>query len=122
MRAIIIDDSKAMRVLLGRILADLGFDVTEAANGREGIERLRANGQTDLALVDWNMPEMSGVDFVRAVRSEPDYDPLRIIMVTTETEMSRVVKALGAGANEYIMKPFDKDAIREKLQLIGLVA
>jgi len=122
MRAIVVDDSKAMRVLLGRILADLGFEVTEAANGREAIERLRETGVPDLALVDWNMPEMSGVDFVRAVRAEPGYDDLRIIMVTTETEMSRVVKALGAGANEYIMKPFDKDAIREKLQLVGLAA
>ena len=120
MRALIIDDSRAMRAVLGRILAELGFEVTEASNGREGLDHLEASGATDLALVDWNMPEMNGLDFVRAVRAARAYDPMRLIMVTTETEMTRVVKALGAGVDAYIMKPFAKSAVLEQLQHIGL--
>ena len=122
MRALIIDDSRAMRAVLGRILEELGFETSEAGNGREGLEHLRANGSPDLALVDWNMPEMNGIDFVQAVRAVRDYDGMRLVMVTTETEMTRVVKALGAGVDAYIMKPFAKAAVVEQLQRVGLVA
>jgi len=120
MRALIIDDSRAMRALLGRILAELGFETGEAGNGREGLEHLAAHGVPDLILVDWNMPEMSGIEFVQAVRATREYDDARIIMVTTETEMTRVVKALGTGLDAYVMKPFTKDAVVEQLTRIGL--
>ncbi|HXJ33508.1 MAG TPA: response regulator [Candidatus Eisenbacteria bacterium] len=122
MRAIIIDDSRAMRAVLGRILAELGFEVFEADNGREALERLHEIGCTDLALVDWNMPEMNGFEFVQAVRAEREFDALRLVMVTTETEMTRVVKALGAGVDAYIMKPFAKAAVVEQLKQIGLLS
>ena len=121
MRALIIDDSRAMRAILARILVELGFEVAEATNGREGLERLRENGRTDLALVDWNMPEMSGIEFVQAVRAAREYDGMRLIMVTTETEMTRVVKALGAGVDAYIMKPFAKTAVVDQLRQIGIL-
>jgi two-component system chemotaxis response regulator CheY len=85
MRALVIDDSKAMRALLGRLLGEIGFSVDEAGNGREGLEHLQAHGAPDVVLVDWNMPEMSGFEFVQAVRSNRDYDAVRLIMVTTET-------------------------------------
>ena len=121
MKALVIDDSKAMRSILKRILKDLGFEVFEAANGQEGLERLAKVGAPDLALVDWNMPEMNGLEFVRAVRSDPAYNNLRLMMVTTETETERVAAALEAGANEYIMKPFPKDALIEKLAMLGII-
>ena len=121
MKALVIDDSKAMRSILKRILKDLGFEVFEAANGQEGLERLAKVGAPDLALVDWNMPEMNGLEFVRAVRSDPAYNNLRLMMVTTETEPECVAAALEAGANEYIMKPFPKDAFIEKLTMLGII-
>jgi two-component system chemotaxis response regulator CheY len=119
MRALIIDDSRAMRALLGRILSELGFEVAEAGDGREGLEALRTHGIPDVALVDWNMPQMSGIEFVEAVRAVRDYDAMRLVMVTTETEMTRVVKALGAGLDAYVMKPFTKEAVVEQLERIG---
>ncbi|MGD0129005.1 MAG: response regulator [Terriglobia bacterium] len=120
MKALIIDDSKAMRSILSRMLQGLGFEVLEASNGREGIERLQATGSVDLALVDWNMPEMNGLEFIRTVRAEQSYDGVLLMMVTTETEMANVVRALAAGANEYVMKPFTQEIILEKLQIFGM--
>jgi two-component system chemotaxis response regulator CheY len=119
MRALVIDDSRAMRALLGRLLGEIGFSVDEAGNGREGLEHLQTHGIPDVVLVDWNMPEMSGFEFVQAVRANRDYDAVRLIMVTTETEMTRVVKALGAGLDAYVMKPFTKEAVVEQLERIG---
>ena len=119
MHALVIDDSRAMRALLARLLGELGFSVSEAANGREGLEHLQANGAPDIVLVDWNMPEMSGFEFVQKVRALREYDAVRLIMVTTETEMTRVVKALGAGLDAYVMKPFTKEAVVEQLERIG---
>ncbi|HEU4587337.1 MAG TPA: response regulator [Gemmatimonadales bacterium] len=117
MRALIVDDSRATRRLMGRILRELGLEVAEAANGREALARLAAT-RPDFALVDWHMPEMDGFEFVCAVRANPEWANLRVLMVTTETEMSQVARALDAGANEYIMKPFTQDMIREKLELL----
>ncbi|HEX8916280.1 MAG TPA: response regulator [Humisphaera sp.] len=121
MRAMVIDDSKAMRAILRTALAPHTRDVIEAANGREALDRLAAApGPVDLALVDWNMPVMNGIEFVRAVRADPKHAPMRIMMVTTETEMERVVAALESGANEFVMKPFTDDVIADKLALLGL--
>jgi two-component system chemotaxis response regulator CheY len=108
-------------MILRKYLGKMGFDVVEACNGREGLERLRKMTQTDVVLVDWNMPEMNGVDFVRAVRADHGYDVLPLVMVTTNTEYENVAEALSAGANEYVMKPFTLDMIREKLELLGIV-
>jgi two-component system chemotaxis response regulator CheY len=119
-KALVIDDSKAMRSILSRMLQGLGFEVLEASNGREGLQRLQAVGKVDLALVDWNMPEMNGLDFIRTVRAEQSYDGVLLMMVTTETEMENVVRALAAGANEYVMKPFTQEIILEKLQIFGM--
>jgi two-component system chemotaxis response regulator CheY len=120
--ALIIDDSRAMRAILKRILTKLNFKTCEAANGLEGLERLAEHDDIAICLVDWNMPEMNGYEFVKAVRSDKSNSDLWLMMVTTETEMSRVVKAMAAGANEYVMKPFTDDVITEKLRLLGLVA
>ena len=121
MHALIVDDSKAMRSILRRILNNTGFETSEAGNGREALERLNELDHVDIALVDWNMPEMNGYEFVKAVRADPGYRDLWLMMVTTESETSRVVKAMAAGANEYVMKPFTDDVIVDKLRLLGLV-
>jgi two-component system chemotaxis response regulator CheY len=118
MQALVVDDSRTIRVIVGKILREIGFEVFEAGNGREALELLKEIGKTDLALVDWNMPEMNGFDFVRAVRAECAYDDMNLVMVTTQTEISQVVKALEAGADEYVMKPFTKDVILEKLEIL----
>ncbi len=120
MRTLIIDDAKAMRIILKQIIQSIGGQVEEAGNGKEGLEKLKSMGQADLVLVDWNMPEMNGLDFVRAVRADPNYRKLPIMMVTTETEASQMGKALAAGANEYVTKPFTKDTIQGKFKLFGI--
>ena len=120
MHALIVDDSKAMRSVLRNMLREAGFEVSEAGNGREALERLRQNQEIELALVDWNMPEMDGFDFICAMRADPAFDRMCVLMVTTETDLGRVSQALGAGANEYLMKPFTKEALLGKLGLLGI--
>lgn len=119
MRALVVDDSRAIRRIVGRVLAEIGFTVSEAENGRVALEVLSAEGEFHVALVDWNMPEMNGYEFVCEVRKEEIYNAMPIMMVTTETEVSNVVRALEAGANEYLMKPFTKEMIVQKLELLG---
>ncbi|NJC86145.1 response regulator [Planosporangium mesophilum] len=121
-RALIIDDARAMRSILKRIVVPLGFEVHEATNGREALDHLIAADEVpDLALVDWNMPEMNGYDFIKAVRADRRWRNMSIMMVTTESENHQVVRALAAGAHEYVIKPFPPVAIIEKLVLLGLV-
>jgi two-component system, chemotaxis family, chemotaxis protein CheY len=119
MRALIVDDSRAIRSIIKNILKELGFETLEAGHGREALDRLKQNGAVDLAMVDWNMPEMNGFEFVKAVRADASYQGTRLVMCTTETEIGLVVQALEAGANEYLMKPFNKEAVVEKLALLG---
>jgi two-component system chemotaxis response regulator CheY len=120
MRALVVDDSKTTRMIIGRILREIGFDVVEASNGQEALTKLEEGGSADLALVDWNMPEMSGIEFVRAVRADPTHVEMKLMMVTTESEAEQVSEALEAGADEYAMKPFTKEVIQEKLALLGI--
>ena len=121
MRALVIDDARTVRLIIRSILTELGMEVIEAGNGREGLDRLRANDDVRLVLVDWNMPEMNGLEFVQAVRADRGYDAVRIMMVTTETEQEQVLRALTAGANEYLMKPFTKDILIAKLSLLDVL-
>jgi len=121
MRALILDDSRAMRMILRRIMHAAGFEVVEAADGQQGLDALSGGPLPDVALVDWNMPGIDGLSFVNAVRDNPDYRPMTLMMVTTESEHNQVVRALAAGAHEYIIKPFTADAIVDKLELLGLV-
>jgi two-component system chemotaxis response regulator CheY len=121
MRAIVIDDSRAMRLIIKRILTGLGFECLEAGDGREGIERLKANLPAPaIALVDWNMPNMNGLEFIKAIRTDAAFKEMQILMVTTEVEMERVAAALEAGANEYVMKPFTAEALAEKVGMLQL--
>ena len=120
MHALIVDDSRAMRRILRTIVAPLGFQIAEAGHGIEGLQRLEEQPETELALVDWNMPEMNGIDFVKAVRTNPIYERMKLVMVTTETEPAKMARALMAGVDEFVMKPFTPDVLLSKLQLIGV--
>jgi two-component system chemotaxis response regulator CheY len=97
------------------MLIDVGFEVFEAADGLDALRRLKEIGQADVLLVDWNMPEMNGYELVCALRGDPRYNEVPLMMVTSETELAQMAKALEAGANEYVMKPFTKEVITEKL-------
>lgn len=119
MLAIIIDDSRAMRSILKRILTKMSFDVIEAKDGQDALNLLATSAKPELALVDWNMPNMNGFEFVQAIRAKHDFAPMQVVMVTTEVEMTQMVAALQAGADEYVMKPFTLDIMRDKLSLLG---
>src|SRR2546426_11351901 len=121
MRALVVDDSRVSRRILSRILGNLGFEVVEADNGLEGLARLKEMDRAaQVVMVDWNMPVMNGIDFVRTVRAEPTYAKLNIVVITTNNELQDVVVALEAGADEYIMKPFTQDIVPGKIALLGL--
>jgi len=121
MRALVIDDSRAMRRIVESILTGLGYEVRQAGDGREALDVLGSGWVPELATVDWNMPVMDGLQFVSAVRSNPAWRSMTLMMVTSESEQTQIVKALAAGAHEYVIKPFTADAIRDKLALLGLL-
>jgi two-component system chemotaxis response regulator CheY len=121
LKALVVDDSKTIRMIIRRILVELGYEVCEAGNGKEALDVLAAEKTAvSLVLADWNMPEVNGLELVKRLRQDPDYSSIKVIMVTTETEMDHMVSALKAGANEYVMKPFTKNILKEKLELIGI--
>lgn len=120
MRALVVDDSRSMRSIITKQLKELGFEVFEAASGQEAMAKLHNTKSINLVLLDWNMPEMDGLEVLSLIRSEQEYKDVRVMMVTTESEMSQVAVALEAGASEYLMKPFDREALLEKLILLGM--
>jgi two-component system, chemotaxis family, chemotaxis protein CheY len=121
-RALVVDDSRAMRSILAKILARLGFEVLQAADGVEALATLdMTSPPVQLVLSDWNMPEMNGLQFVQALRANPKYAEVVVVMVTTETHMEQMLTALSAGANEYIMKPFTAEMVEEKLRMLQVV-
>lgn len=120
-KALVVDDSRAVRMILAKTLKELGFEVREAANGREALEVIEAEKTAvTLVLADWNMPEINGLELLKRLRQNPELSSLVVVMVTTETELDQMAAALEAGANEYVMKPFTKDILVEKLQLLGI--
>lgn len=121
MYALIIDDSRAMRRILRQIVEPLGFSILEAGDGQQGLDQLHANWPgIELTLVDWNMPVMNGLDFVKTVRANDQYRDMKLMMVTTETESAQLARALMAGVDEFVMKPFTSEILVEKLRLIGV--
>lgn len=121
MKALVVDDSRTMRRIVSRILQEIGYETDEAGDGQEAIDLLEAGSVYDLACIDWNMPVMDGLEFVVAARARADWRAMTLMMVTTEAEHGQIVRALAAGAHEYIIKPFTPDAIRNKLELLGLI-
>lgn len=120
MRALIVDDSRFVRDYLRSLLEEKGVECAEAADGQAGMECLHNDGIFDVALIDWNMPVMGGLEMVHELRKE-GYGDLKVMMVTTEADNDFILRALDAGADEYLMKPFDADALEEKLSMMGLV-
>jgi len=120
MRAMIVDDSKAMRAIIGRIVKGLGFEVSEAADGQAALEKLTLDGPCELALIDWNMPQMNGYELLQTLRADPRYNNMRIVMITTESAIAQIQEALKGGANEYLIKPFTAEDLVAKLGMIGL--
>jgi two-component system chemotaxis response regulator CheY len=119
-KVLVVDDSRTIRTIIRRILIELGYEICEAGNGIEALRVFEAEKDAvKLVLVDWNMPEMNGFELLKQFRQDPTLSWLKIVMVTTETEMDHMASALEAGADEYIMKPFTKDILVEKLEYIG---
>ncbi len=120
MRALIVDDSRFVRDFLRGLLEEKGIECDEAADGRAAMEQLHSGTHFDLALVDWNMPVMNGFEMLCQLRAD-GYSDLKVMMVTTEAENAYILRALEAGADVYLMKPFDDEALQEKLAMLGLV-
>ena len=120
-KALVVDDSKTIRMIIRRILVELGYEVCEAGNGVEALKVMETEkSSVELVLADWNMPEMNGLELLKSLRQLPELASLKVIMVTTETEMGQMALALAEGANEYVMKPFTKEILKEKLELVGI--
>jgi two-component system chemotaxis response regulator CheY len=117
---LVVDDSKVVRSVARKILEGLDFKIEEAGNGQEAIEACERK-MPDAVLLDWNMPVMSGIDFLRALRQMPNGDGPVVVFCTTENDMAHIQEALGAGANEYIMKPFDSEIVESKFSQVGLL-
>jgi two-component system chemotaxis response regulator CheY len=119
--AVVVDDSRAIRMILSRTLRELGFEVREAGNGSEALATLGSGPPADLVMADWNMPVMDGLELLRELRASPLYARIPVVMVTTEAEIDQMTVALQAGASEYVMKPFTKEILADKLRLAGLL-
>ena len=117
---LVVDDSSVIRKVARRILEGLDFQISEAENGEEAIEACRG-WIPDAILLDWNMPKMDGYEFLRALRRLPGGDKPKVVFCTTENDVAHIARALHAGANEYIMKPFDKEIVEAKFQEVGLI-
>jgi two-component system chemotaxis response regulator CheY len=120
MRALIVDDSRFVRNFLRGLLEGMGFECAEAGDGQAGVDCLEAGPAFDVALLDWNMPVMNGLDMLKQLRAQ-GFTDMKVMMVTTEAENDFILNALDAGADEYLMKPFDEEALQEKLAMLGLV-
>lgn len=115
---LIVDDSRVIRKVSRHILESLGFTVDEAENGREGLERC-TQSMPDVVLLDWNMPVMSGIEFIVQLRRREGSDKPKVVFCTTENDVAHIREAISAGADEYVMKPFDHETLQIKLQLVG---
>jgi two-component system chemotaxis response regulator CheY len=117
---LVVDDSSVIRKVARRILEGLEFEISEAEDGEQALEACRGK-MPDAVLLDWNMPKMDGYEFLRGLRRLPDGDRPKVVFCTTENDVAHIARALHAGANEYIMKPFDRDIVEAKFQEVGLI-
>jgi two-component system chemotaxis response regulator CheB len=122
MQVLVIDDSKAVRSILAKMLRELEFDVVEAANGQDALERLREIGSVDLATVNWNMPKMDGLEFIQMVRADPSFAQMKLLVVSGESAEATRDRALAEGANDYLEKPVTKSTLVKKLAELEIVA
>lgn len=118
---LIVDDSKVVRTLEKRIMTELGYSTTEAEDGQQAADQCKAQ-MPDLVLLDWHMPVMNGLEFLKVLRALPGGTSPKVIFCTTESELNNIMQALSNGADEYVMKPFDAEIIKGKLQQVGLLS
>ena len=117
---LVVDDSTVVRKIARRILEEMGFQVVEAEDGERALEACKS-AMPEAVLLDWNMPKMDGYEFLRSLRKMPQGDRPKVVFCTTENDVAHIARALHAGANEYIMKPFDKEIVEAKFQEVGLI-
>jgi two-component system chemotaxis response regulator CheY len=115
-KVLVVDDSKAIREIERKYLEELGFEVLEAEDGEKALKILEENPDIKLILLDWHMPFMNGYEFLLTLRSNPKWSGIKVMMVTTENQQRSVIEAIRAGANEYLMKPFDKEMLKVKIK------
>lgn len=120
-RILLVDDSRTVRLAAARIVRPLGFEILEAEDGADALRVLKDKGPVDAVLLDWNMPIMDGLTFLKSLRADASLPQPKVVMCTTENDMSRIVEAIQAGANEYIMKPFTEDIMKDKLVEAGIL-
>lgn len=120
MRVLVVDDSRAIRHAIGEVMQDIGFEVKGASNGAEALECMQQMGTPDLVMTDWNMPAMDGIEFTKAVRSNPQHSKLPLVLVASRCDIDRISIALSAGISDYILKPFTSSIVSQKLQSLGL--
>ena len=118
MKILVVDDSKAVRGIIKKILKNLGHEVYEADNGEKALELLDEHNWFDLILLDWNMPGMDGYEFLKIVKKNPEWQNIKIMMVTSKNNQESVLEALNAGADEYLMKPFDQKMLLTKIEML----
>ena len=121
-RILVVDDARVIRHMIRQMLETCGFAVDEAADGVQCVAHCREHGPPDGIILDINMPEMDGMTCLQTLRGDPAFRECRIVMCTTQVEMSHIVAAMSAGANEYVMKPFTEEILRDKLRIVGLLA
>ena len=117
-KVLIVDDSKAIREIEKKYLEEIGFEVLEAGNGKEALKVLEENPDIKLILLDWHMPVMNGYEFLLKLRANPKWSDIKVMMVTTENQQKSIIDAIMAGANEYLMKPFDKEMLKVKIKYL----
>ena len=122
MRLLIVDDSKTMRSILSTYARNLQCETAEAEDGLDALAKLERSDRFDGILIDWDMPRMNGIELLKVIRANPEYDSVKTMMVTAQSSYSGVTEALSLGADDYLMKPLDEEMFTEKLRLLGLVS
>jgi two-component system chemotaxis response regulator CheY len=120
-KVLLVDDSRAVRLICRRVLTALGFESLEAENGHDALQRVRSHSDLEAILVEWNVPRLNGLDFLKALRAERRPLQPAVIMCTIENKVSQIAEAIEAGASEYIIKPFNEEILRNKFQEVGLL-
>ena len=121
MRLLIVDDSKTMRSILASYARALHCEVDEAEDGLAALERIQLVPHYDAILIDWDMPRMNGLELLKIIRGDPEFNSVKTMMVTAQSSMDRLTEALTIGADDYLMKPLDAEMLEDKLRLLGII-
>ncbi|MFK8024018.1 MAG: PleD family two-component system response regulator [Ilumatobacter sp.] len=122
MRALVVDDARVARKMVGKMMTDLGFDVVSAEHGQDALDKLDPSDPPDAVVTDWNMPVMDGAELAKTLRRSEEFASIPVLMISSESDPRRVAKALLSGVDEYLFKPVDVSMIRERLEIMGVYA